>query len=230
MGRLRSQAPVARVPGDSELWFVTTWELVREALMDPRRFSNVFPPARRDTPPPEIAAEVEAGRFRKDLYFRLSSAVLVLPPLRDRKRELPLLSRAFLREACQKLGKPELSLSGAALECMGRYGWPGNVRELKNAMQFAAATSTDPVLSPWHLPEEIGTAVPSPAAAIPAHAAASLAALAAALLRLQVPDKLAAIESALVAAALKLSAGNKSQAARLLGVHRKVVERRTDKR
>ncbi|MFO0579387.1 MAG: sigma 54-interacting transcriptional regulator [Polyangia bacterium] len=174
--------------------------------------------------------EAEQGRFRQDLYFRLSSAVLVLPPLRDRKRELPLLARAFLREACQKLGKPELSLSGAALECMGRYGWPGNVRELKNAMQFAAATSTDPVLSPWHLPEEIGTAVPSLAAAIPAHAAASLADIAAALLRLQVPDKLAAIEAALVAAALKLSAGNKSQAARLLGVHRKVVERRTDKR
>ncbi len=100
--QLRSQAPVARVPGDSELWFVTTWELVREALMDPRRFSNVFPPARRDTPPPEIAAEVEALRAQGLPYA--SALGTSDPPLHTRYRRM--VNRAFTPRALAAMEAP----------------------------------------------------------------------------------------------------------------------------
>ena len=178
----------------------------------------------------KLQEEAAQGRFRQDLYFRLSSAVLVLPPLRDRTRELPILARMFLQQACEKLGKPAMTLSPAALERLGRYGWPGNVRELRNAMQFAAATASESELKPWDLPEQIGAGSPASALPVlPVQTAQSLTELAEGVLRLPVPDKLAAVETALVTAALRLSAGNKSQAARLLGVHRKVIERRVDK-
>ncbi|HRI51348.1 MAG TPA: sigma 54-interacting transcriptional regulator [Pseudomonadota bacterium] len=175
----------------------------------------------------KLQEEALQGRFRQDLYFRLSTAVLVLPPLRDRKRELALLARAFLSAACAQLGKPAMMLSPAALEQLGRYAWPGNVRELRNAMQFAAATATESVLAPWHLPEQIGTAAPNLPANLPPQALQSLHEIAASTLRLPVGDKLAAVEAAVVAAALKQAGGNKSQAARLLGVHRKSIERKT---
>lgn len=177
----------------------------------------------------KLQEDAAHGRFRQDLYFRLSSAVLALPPLRDRKRELPILARMFLREACRGLGKPAMTISPAALERLGGYSWPGNVRELKNAMQYVAATAGESVLEPWHLPEQLGRAAPSQSVARSGKTEQSLAEISASVLRLPIDDKLGAVEAALVAAALKLASGNKSQAARLLGVHRKVIERRLEK-
>ncbi|HNN94512.1 MAG TPA: helix-turn-helix domain-containing protein, partial [Pseudomonadota bacterium] len=179
-----------------------------------------------------LEEEVSRGRFRQDLYFRLASAVVVLPPLRERPRELPILSRAFLAQAGQKLGRPSLMLAPATMERLLRYGWPGNVRELKNAMDYAAAIVTEEVVGPEALPAAVLSATPSspkpvaggttPEGPLPA----SLAQLARVILRLDVGDKLGAIEEALIGEALALADGNKSAAARLLGVHRKVVERR----
>jgi two-component system, NtrC family, response regulator AtoC len=102
-----------------------------------------------------LADEVKAGRFRQDLFFRLSAAVVMLPPLRDRPRELPLLARTFLEDACARAGRPPLHLSAATMEVLGTHGWPGNVRELKNTLEYAAATSPGPVVEPSHLPESL---------------------------------------------------------------------------
>ncbi|RKH21692.1 sigma-54-dependent Fis family transcriptional regulator, partial [Corallococcus sp. CA031C] len=102
-----------------------------------------------------LADEVKAGRFRQDLFFRLSAAVVMLPPLRDRPRELPLLARAFLEDACARAGRPVLHLSAATMAVLGAHSWPGNVRELKNALEYAAATSPGPVVEPSHLPESL---------------------------------------------------------------------------
>lgn len=179
-----------------------------------------------------LEEEVSRGRFRQDLYFRLASAVVVLPPLRERPRELPILSRAFLAQAGQKLGRPSLMLAPATMERLLRYGWPGNVRELKNAMDYAAAIVTEEVVGPEALPAAVLSATPPSSKAVTGGATpegplpASLAQLARVILRLDVGDKLGAIEEALVSEALALADGNKSAAARLLGVHRKVVERR----
>ena len=119
----------------------------------------------------DLDAEVTAGRFRKDLLFRLGQATVVLPPLRDRPRELALLARTFLEQACRTAGRPPLHLSASALHKLARYGWPGNVRELKNVMEVAAATVVEDTLDPWHLPERIT----GPRSAAPTTAAASTA-------------------------------------------------------
>jgi DNA-binding NtrC family response regulator len=179
----------------------------------------------------KLAEESVAGRFRQDLFFRLSSAVLVLPPLRDRQRELPILARTFLSEACARAGRPPLLIAPAAMDLLLRYSWPGNLRELRNAMDYAATVVTEPVLEPEHLPPPILAALTTPRSTRqPEEESSSLAQLARVILRLPVSDKLDAIESALVSAAMTLASGNKSAAARLLGVHRKVVERRMDRK
>ena len=179
----------------------------------------------------KLAEESAAGRFRQDLFFRLSSAVLVLPPLRDRQRELPILARTFLDEACKRAGRPPLLIAPAAMDLLLRYSWPGNLRELRNAMDYAATVVSEPVLEPEHLPATILSSVTTARSPRePAAESSSLTQLARIILRLPVSDKLDAIESALVGEAMALASGNKSAAARLLGVHRKVVERRVERK
>src|SRR6185369_1602168 len=97
----------------------------------------------------------EAGRFRKDLYFRLNGARLTLPPLRERRRELPVLARSLLAQACTRLGRPEMEISPAAMLRIQGYAWPGNVRELKNAVDYVAATVEGSLVLPWHLDEQV---------------------------------------------------------------------------
>ncbi|WP_395811758.1 sigma 54-interacting transcriptional regulator [Archangium minus] len=116
-----------------------------------------------------LADEVKEGRFRQDLFFRLSTAVVILPPLRERPRELPLLAQAFLEEACSRAGRPLLQLSAAAMGVLGAHTWPGNVRELKNAMEYVAATAPGPIIEPSHLPASLSQPVsPAPPASEPA--------------------------------------------------------------
>jgi DNA-binding NtrC family response regulator len=104
--------------------------------------------------------EVAAGRFRRDLYYRLSAASLVVPPLRDRTLEVPVLARAFLAQACERHGRPPMELAAAAVQRLSLHDWPGNVRELKNLMDFCAATVDGPSLGPEHLPDAVGSAAP----------------------------------------------------------------------
>jgi len=101
-----------------------------------------------------LPEEVKAGRFREDLYFRLSAATVCLLPLRDRPRELPLLAGTFLAQACSAHGRPPLRLSAAAMRALGAHSWPGNVRELRNAMEAVAAEQpeTTAIVEPSHLP------------------------------------------------------------------------------
>jgi DNA-binding NtrC family response regulator len=107
-----------------------------------------------------LESEVEAGRFRRDLYFRLGAAAVFLPPLRDRPLDLPVLARAFLDEARARLGRPPLTLSAEAQARLARHAWPGNVRELRNAMDYVAATAVHRVVGPDELPAQIGASAP----------------------------------------------------------------------
>jgi two-component system response regulator AtoC len=104
----------------------------------------------------DLVAESQAGRFREDLLFRLSVASVRLVPLRQRPREIPVLARLFLAQACERMGRPAASLANAVLERLAAYEWPGNVRELKNAMEYAAATMTGDTVEPWDLPARLG--------------------------------------------------------------------------
>jgi len=104
----------------------------------------------------DLETDVSVGRFRRDLFFRLSAATLHLPPLRDRTRELPLLAAAFLDEACRRAGRETIRISDGAMAMLCAHSWPGNVRELKNLMQYASAALAGDVLGAEHLTAQLG--------------------------------------------------------------------------
>ncbi|XXV31314.1 sigma 54-interacting transcriptional regulator [Sorangium sp. So ce1389] len=162
----------------------------------------------------DLEAEVLAGRFRQDLLFRLSAAVVELPPLRHRRRELPILARLFLAEACARTGRPAIDLSEAALAALFAHPFPGNVRELKNAMEYAAATADGPVIEPWSLPERIAglDVPPRPAADTAAPAAAEPARFK------PIAEELREIECTRMRQALDAADGVQKRAAALLGM------------
>jgi DNA-binding NtrC family response regulator len=110
----------------------------------------------------KLETEVHEGRFREDLFFRLGGAKVVIPPLRERPRELAILARLFLERACAATDRVSPELSSATLAALARHRWPGNVRELKNEMEYVAATATELVVEPWHLSERIAATVPGP--------------------------------------------------------------------
>ena len=83
----------------------------------------------------ELEAEVRCGRFRQDLYYRISSFTINLPPLRERPMDIPLLANAILRQTATQIGKEARAFSSEALACMQAYHWPGNVRELQNEIK-----------------------------------------------------------------------------------------------
>ena len=146
---------------------------------------------------------VKHGRFREDLYYRLNVIPIELPPLRDRKIDLPLLSEHFLQEARERYGKKRLKISNKAMSLMLDYRWPGNVRELQNAIQFAIVKSSSRVISPDDLPLELRD-----------------------LENICVrrgPSRKLDVDS--VRSALERSGGNKVKAAKLLGVGRATLYR-----
>ncbi|GAB4387421.1 MAG: hypothetical protein Kow0025_00880 [Thermodesulfovibrionales bacterium] len=85
--------------------------------------------------------EFRAGRFREDLYYRLAEFDITLPPLRDRKEDIPLLVEHFISEACEEFGKEVAGISESAMRALVAYRWPGNVRELRNAIRRAILLS-----------------------------------------------------------------------------------------
>ena len=89
----------------------------------------------------DLEQRVTEGKFREDLYYRLSVIRIHVPPLRERREEIPHLSTFFLRDACERLGKPDVHLSSPTLDLFARYWWPGNVRQLRNEIQRAVAMS-----------------------------------------------------------------------------------------
>jgi len=102
----------------------------------------------------DLSVMVEQGRFRKDLFFRLNVVNLKIPPLRERKQDIPLLAAHFLERMRREKGVP-YSYSDDALRLMTEYDWPGNVRELENAIERACALSSGPVLHLGDLPSQM---------------------------------------------------------------------------
>ena len=102
-----------------------------------------------------LVAEVQAGRFREDLYFRLNVLEVPIPPLRRRMDDLPLLAAHLLRKLARKNNKTVREVSPAFMETLGRYHWPGNVRELENALERALVLSRTDSLSASDLPPQV---------------------------------------------------------------------------
>lgn len=99
--------------------------------------------------------EVKSGRFRLDLLYRLNVFTLILPPLRERKEDIPLLTNFFIRKYNQTLSLDVQSVSPETVELLSSYDWPGNVRDLENAIQSSMILCTGGVIRPEHLPDRI---------------------------------------------------------------------------
>jgi len=155
----------------------------------------------------------EKGRFREDLYYRLNVITVTLPPLRERREDVPLLVDHFLKEAARG-GEPK-SISDDAMKTLERHGWPGNVRELRNEIQRAAALS-DRVIVPLILSDSVRGSRSETVAAV--------ADLGEKTLKEMVREVAEELESRVIQEALKRCRGRKAQAARLLGVSRPTLD------
>ncbi len=149
----------------------------------------------------DLQQEVKAGRFREDLFYRLHIVPIMLPPLRDRLEDVPLLAEHFLRRLQAELKKPGLRIEPEALKRLQAYSWPGNVRELENVLERAAVLCENNVITARDLPPLDGkeqTLIPEDDLNLNA-----------ALMRL---------EKKMIQKALQKTGGVKSEAARLLGL------------
>jgi two-component system response regulator PilR (NtrC family) len=103
----------------------------------------------------ELTKLVGEGRFREDLYYRINVIEIHLPPLRDRREDIPLLAEHFLPKFAEQMGKPISSISNEAQTLLSSYDWPGNVRELQNVIERAVALEPSPVILPESLPAQL---------------------------------------------------------------------------
>ena len=162
-----------------------------------------------------LVSEVAAGHFRRDLYYRLQVVEILLPPLRERLDDLPELVDYFIEQLAPRLGVAELACDAAALERLARYSWPGNVRELKNLIERSLILG--------YFADDF---VPDEMAPVGAGEAASSGVSPAPTLDTGSEESLAAIERRHILGVLETCRGNKSEAARRLGVSRKTLERK----
>ncbi len=139
---LAIQAKILRILEDGELR--------RVGATTPKKISVRFIAATHV----DLEAAVERGRFRSDLFFRLSAATLVIPPLRERPREIVVLARRFAAAAAARMGRSGIGFTGEALELLREYGWPGNIRELRNVIERAVVVCNNDLITDQDLPAE----------------------------------------------------------------------------
>lgn len=176
----------------------------------------------------DLDAEVKAGRFREDLFYRLAVVELEMPPLRERGEDVVALAQALLQRIALRMGKQIQGFTDGAAEALTQYAWPGNVRQLANEMERAAILAEDGVVGVDLLSTRVGASAPAAAkgdvATPPEKAASGIDAL--------LSDRYARLEDlekVLVEEAIRAANGNQSEAARLLGVSRIVLRRRIER-
>ncbi len=166
----------------------------------------------------DLLAEVEAGRFHRDLYYRIAAARLRIPPLRERGADVVLLAQTFAAAAATRLGRSPLVFSAAALARMQAYGWPGNIRELRNVVDTLVALAEGDQLDESDLPPEV-LASPSPSSG---HVSRPLNSGRDGSTPLQGVD-LKAAERAAILDQVNACGGNLTEAARRLGIARSTL-------
>jgi DNA-binding NtrC family response regulator len=158
----------------------------------------------------DLAAEVEAGRFREDLFYRLNVIALTAPPLRSRREDVPLLVDHFLGVYCKKNGRARLTVPREVLARLMDYGWPGNVRELENVIERAAVLCRGDVLRLEDLPDSVAQATaPAPDA-----------------LSFPIGTPLDEVEMRMIRETLKHTQGDKPLAAQLLRISARTIYRK----
>jgi len=194
-------------------------EVHRVGSLEPRKVNvHVVAATNRD-----LRAEVAAGRFRSDLYYRLNIVEVKVPALRDRREDIPYLTAAFVRETSERLQKPLAGLTPGAERLLGGAMWDGNVRELRNVIERASILADGDFITERELAISLPVVPYSPRQAAigqpvapPAQAAGS-------------DDLLATVEREHIQRALVRAHGNKKAAARMLGLSRRALYRKLDR-
>jgi len=170
----------------------------------------------------DLAADVKAGTFREDLYYRLAVVELVVPPLRDHREDIPALAEEFARRYADRFGLGNVELEPALVDALTKTDWPGNVRQLENAIARLAALSTGGLitLADFRAAETGGGVSSSSSAAAAAPATDADEPAPDARNGPSLKEQVEAFERGLVARALDATGGNQSEAARRLGVSR----------
>ncbi len=165
----------------------------------------------------EILKEVKTGHFREDLYYRLNVIPIQLPPLRDRRGDIPLLARHFLQRFAMEQGKEIEGFSSGAMQMLLNYSWPGNVRELENLLTQALVHARDSVLTPDLFP--LQPATPQ------ATASATLSATSTPLSL----KRLDQVEAEYIQQVLTYTGGHKGNSCEILGISRPALDRKIKK-
>jgi two-component system response regulator AtoC len=195
------------------LHVVELGEVLRLGSLRPRKIDVRFIAATNR----ELEALVAAGQFRRDLYFRLAGLTIRVPPLRERRADIPVLAATLLRDACARVGKAAPELSEEVLARLVGHSWPGNVRELKNAMaRFALVGRADVAL--FDAPGGAAPAAPEAPVARPRPVAGDP------MKRLE--EEMRSLAKQRVIDALADAGGNQTKAARALGVSRRTLTKR----
>ncbi|MGE3510313.1 MAG: sigma-54-dependent transcriptional regulator [Vicinamibacterales bacterium] len=159
----------------------------------------------------DLTKAVAEGRFREDLYYRINVIPIVLPPLRERREDIPLLAEHFLGKYGEQMGKAVTAISRAAMDLLGQYDWPGNIRELENVIERAVALEASPAILPESLPPTLRASKPAsrseqpPSDALPASG-------------FDLEAHVKEIERGYIAQALERAGGVQVKAAELLGM------------
>lgn len=159
-----------------------------------------------------LRSEVDAGRFREDLYYRLNVIELTAPPLRSRREDIPLLVDHFLGIYCQKNGRARLSVSPAVLGRLSDYAWPGNVRELENVVERASVLARSGELTLEDLPMGLRLSEPSEQSG----------------LTFAIGTPLTQVEQHMIRETLRRTDGDKALAAQLLGISQRTIYRKLE--
>ena len=171
----------------------------------------------------DLQIEIEAGRFRKDLYYRLAVVPIVLPSLRERQSDIPKLTLHFIEKYNRRLNKKIEGISNDAMEYLRTYPWPGNIRELENLMERILLFADGPTIMEKDLPEQIrqgaAQAAPPSGSTAPVDSAPAETGL-----KDIVRMKAAELERDLIAKALEETGGNVTRTARLLQISRKSLQ------
>jgi len=156
----------------------------------------------------DMEKEVKEGRFREDLYYRLNVVHIAVPPLRERRDDIPLLLNAFLKEYAKENGKNVTGIDNRARALLYKYDWPGNIRELRNCIESAVVMCGGNEITPEDLPPTVSASIAPPSITIP------------------VGTTLDDAEKAIICENLAANKGNKSKTADILGIGRKTLHRK----
>jgi len=156
----------------------------------------------------DMEKEVKEGRFREDLYYRLNVVHIAVPPLRERRDDIPLLLNAFLKEYAKENGKNVTGIDNRARALLYKYDWPGNIRELRNCIESSVVMCGGNEITPEDLPPTVSASIAAPSITIP------------------VGTTLDDAEKAIICENLAANKGNKSKTADILGIGRKTLHRK----